>query len=71
MDQHYCQRIPDPNPLVMRLTFEDDPAACGKPARFVYEDADLFVDDHPYHDEPRKWWLCADCYDFHQIFDKI
>ncbi len=67
---HYCQRIPDPNPLALRLTFEDDPAACGKPARFLYEDGDdPFVE--PYDQEPRKWWLCAECYDFWVIFDKI
>jgi hypothetical protein len=67
---HFCQRIPDPSPMVMRLTFEDDPAACGKPARFLYEDADLFVGSE-FGEEPRKWWLCADCYDFHQVFNEI
>jgi len=67
--EHYCQRIPDPNPMVLRLTNEDDPAACGKVARFLYESADMFV--HAYDEEPRKWWLCAECYDFHQIFETI
>jgi hypothetical protein len=70
MDQHYCQRIPHPDPNVLRLTFEDDPDACGKPARFVYEDADLFAPSE-FGDEPRKWWLCAECYDFNEIFKKI
>ncbi len=69
MEPHFCQRIPDPNPLVLRLTFEDDPNACGKPARFLYEDADLFVNE--FGEEPRKWWLCADCYDFHVVFESI
>ena len=71
MDQHYCQRVPDPNPLVMRLTYEDDPAACGKPARFLYEDGDDPFLPEGWDDPPRKWWLCAECYDFGEIFKKI
>jgi len=67
MEQHYCQRVFGTDPNHLKLTFEDDPAACGKPAHFLYED-DTW---EPYDDGPRKWWLCAECYDFAEIFKRI
>jgi hypothetical protein len=72
MAEHYCQRVPDPDPLVLRFSkIADDPGVCGKPARFKYQFKDLFLEeDWTQNDENEIFDLCADCYDFIHVWNE-
>lgn len=74
MAEHYCQRIPDLSPTSLHIGAEDDPAVCGKIAHFSIQFKDLFAKESWEHwndpEDDKTYHLCAECYDFVQIWNQ-
>jgi len=75
MEEHYCQRIPDPDPRTLRIGAKDDPNVCGKLARFSCRGSDFFCKETWERwsggGDDKTYYLCAECFDFVTIWSQL